>query len=297
MWSTDSITAHLVGSGPTGGIWLARTGFALACLIKVLVESGREYRGYYQPTTYLYFRLRVRFLKHRDRLPTAAHYRLFLYARAVCAVLLLLGVAPGPAAAGLAVCFAFESFIYFKFHVNFFALLSACFVFAPTLPPLWDAAVAVTDGGMRAGWDVIDGSAGSRFCQSAVLLTVSALYIGSAYRKLNPTFLSGTAVWAVLGYTLSELPRRHHFDGWYPAPVRRWVGAVQPGDAVLRVPMAAVVVIEAALPFALLYPPAWPYAVAIGVAMHLAFTYLFPATLTAFSIATVSTYFAFLSLN
>ncbi|MFG2618872.1 hypothetical protein ACGFXC_14800 [Streptomyces sp. NPDC048507] len=294
MWSTESITAHLVGSGPTGGIWLARTGFALACLIKVLVESRREYTGYYQPTTYLYFRLRVRFLAHRDRLPTAAHYRLFLWARAVCAVLLLLGAAPGFAAAGLALCFAFEGFVYFKFHVNFFALLSACFVFAPALPPLWDAAAAFAGGGTRAAWNVIDGADGSRFCRSAVLLTVSALYIGSARRKLNPTFLSGAAVWAVLDFTLGELPRRRHFDGWYPAPVRRWIAAVEPGAAALRIPMAAVVVIEAVLPFALLYPPAWPCAVALGVAMHLAFTFLFPATLTAFSLATVSAYFAFL---
>ncbi|MGW6521506.1 hypothetical protein [Streptomyces sp. NPDC054962] len=294
MWSTEDFSNVLVGDGPAGGLWLARTGFALACLIKIGIEFKREYSDYYEPTTYLYFRLRARHLKQRQRMPTALHYRIFIVARLFFSVTLLLGAAPRVSAACLALCFAFEGFIHFKFHVNFFTLLACCFIFAPAMPPLWEPFMQLLEGGPQSAWKVIDSARGSRFCQSAVALTVSALYIGGVFRKANSSFISGTVVVSVLRFTLAEGPRRHHFDGWYPAPLRSWVSKVQPGDRVLRYAMTSVLALEAILPAAILTPALWPYALAAGLIMHAAFTFLFPGTLTAFSIATVSTYFCFM---
>ncbi|MEV6810233.1 hypothetical protein [Streptomyces sp. NPDC051132] len=294
MWSTEGFTNILVGDGPAGGLWLARTGFALACLIKIAIEFKREYVGYYEPTTYLYFRLRARHLKHRQRMPTAIHYRIFIVTRLAFSLALLLGVVPKISAAGLALCFAFEGFIHFKFHVNFFTLLACCFIFAPSLPPLWEPFMHLVEGDPQSAWQVIASAHGSRFCQSAVALTISALYIGGVFRKANSSFISGTVVVSVLRYTLAEESRRHHFDGWYPAPFRSWVSKVEPGDRMLRFVMSSVLALEAVLPVAVLTPGLWPYALAAGLIMHAAFTFLFPGTLTAFSIATVSTYFCFM---
>ncbi|WP_327075593.1 hypothetical protein [Kitasatospora purpeofusca] len=294
MWSIDAFMDLAVGDGSAAGTWLARTGFSLACLIKIAIESKRDYSGYYEPTTYLYFKVRARHLKHRQRMPTKLHYRVFLAARLLFSTALLLGTAPRFAALGLAFCFAFEGFIHFKFHVNFFTLLACCFVFSPDMPTLWDPMVKILTGDPQSALDIVRSAHGSRFCQSAVALTLGALYIGGARRKLNAPFVSGMVVISILRFTLAEAPRRHHFDGWYPRPFQAWTARIQPGDKIVKAAMTSVIGLEAVLPLMLLVPGAWPYALGIGVLMHAAFTFMFPGTLTAFSVATVSAYFCFM---
>jgi hypothetical protein len=292
----DLVQSGIHGQESALPLFLFRTGFGVACLAKVVLEGFRGYFHLYEPHTYLYFRLRVRHPRFRRWLPTGRQYRALLVGRAVGAAALALGVHPKAAAGLLVVAFAAEVLVYFKYHTCFFLLLASALLLAPPLPTLADLVHwSLGAGSLRSGIGRIAGLRGDGFSQLLVVTTVTMLYVGAAYRKLNRQFLSGLVVWSVLRYALEETPRRQHFDGWYP---RRLRNAVRDGS-LLRSPvwrgcMVAVLLLEAALPFLLATGSTGPYAVLAGGAMHLGFAYLFPATLIPFSLATVSTYVLFL---
>lgn len=291
----DLLWAGMRGEGSVLGLFLFRTGFGFACVAKACLEGTRGYFHLYEPDTYLYFRLRVRYPRVRRCLPTGRQYKALLVLRAVGAVGLVLGVQMKLALVMLAVAFAFELQVYFKYHTCFFLLLSLGLLLSPSLPSLPEVARwSVEAGSLQGGLEHLEGYRGDLFAQLLLVTTVSVLYVAGAYRKLNREFLSGLVVWSVLYYALEEAPRRQHFDGWYP---RRLQEAVREGSLLesrlWRGAMAVVVLLEATLPLLLATRSVAPYAAAAGALMHLVFTAMFPATLAPFSVATLSTYVLF----
>src|SRR5262249_4198094 len=91
---------------------------------------------------------------------------------------------------------------------------------------------------------------------------------------------------------VAERARRHHWDGVYPKSLITLLGR-RPA-AVLAPLMTMVIVCELALPFGLSLREVAPYAICAGATMHAAFTWLFPGTLTHFSLLTVSSSLLFL---
>lgn len=292
----DLIQSGIDGQASVLPLFLFRTGFGLACIAKVVLEGFRGYFHLYEPHTYLYFRLRVRYPRHRRYLPTGHQYQALLWLRAIGASSLAFGVHPKLGAGLLVVAFAVELLVYFKYHTCFFLLLAAALLVAPPLPSLLDLLRwSAEAGSLRTALERVAGQEGDCFSQLVVVTTVTMLYVSAAYRKLNRQFLSGLVVWSVLQFTLREAPRRQQFDGWYPRRLRM---AVRDGSVlrspVWRTTMVAVTALEAALPFLLATRSTGPYAVIAGSVMHLAFACLFPATLIPFSVATISTYVLFL---
>ncbi|WP_256098625.1 hypothetical protein [Streptomyces agglomeratus] len=117
-----------------------------------------------------------------------------------------------------------------------------------------------------------------------------------AWHKLrSPQFRSGLylAQWVhVYTQVREQLPYRRQYA--VPSLVRRHAGNLTDTDIRLwRLVAAAVITLEIALPPALLIPRTMPYAVATGIAMHVAFTCLKPRQLLTFSGLTVGTYTGF----
>ncbi|MFJ1610755.1 hypothetical protein ACIOHS_46775 [Streptomyces sp. NPDC088253] len=88
------------------------------------------------------------------------------------------------------------------------------------------------------------------------------------------------------------MPYRRQFA--VPGFVRRHMGNLTDRDVRLwRLIAAAAIGAEIMLPPALLFSATMPYAVAVGIGMHAAFTCLKPRQLVTFSGLTVGSYFAF----
>ncbi|MFE2145616.1 hypothetical protein ACFXA3_28455 [Streptomyces sp. NPDC059456] len=81
---------------------------------------------------------------------------------------------------------------------------------------------------------------------------------------------------------------------FYPAPLVRLLGSGSPLALRIGRPLAVLVVaIEALLPLGLLVPETRPWAVAVGICMHLCFWGLLPLMLAGFSLATTASYLLF----
>ncbi|MGW6412802.1 hypothetical protein ACWF95_37460 [Streptomyces vinaceus] len=286
----DTAARFLTAQEAMGGLWLFRTLFALSCLVKCGVETLRRYPAAYRPGTWLHYSVGLTWPGRRQparSLVLAGHTLRWLAAAG-----LLCGTWPRLCAAVLALVFLAETRIYFRFHVNYFLLLAAILAIAPPLPTLADT-VAHLPQGTDATWSYLQGFHGSRLCLVLIALTTSALYMGSAWRKLNRVFLDGTVVWSTLDYTLAQQHQRHYFDAWYPRALPRFLTAVPPGHALWRLTMGAVLIWEAVLPLLLLFPQTREAAVTGGVVMHLGFVFLSPLTLLPFAVVTTAAYLAF----
>ncbi|MFF6946980.1 hypothetical protein ACFZAS_43765, partial [Streptomyces lavendulae] len=144
-----------------------------------------------------------------------------------------------------------------------------------------------------AVWAHLQLASGPRLSLTLIAITTTALYTGSAWRKMSRVFLDGTVVWSQLSYTHAQQPFRHHFDGWYPRRLPALLDQVRPGHPAWRITMGLVVLLEATLPFLLLWPQTRPAAITLGLAMHTGFVLLSPLTLLPFGIATTAAYLAF----
>ncbi|GLW04582.1 hypothetical protein [Streptomyces lavendulae] len=288
----ESLNQYLTAQQPLGSLWLFRTLFGTACLIKCWVEIQRGFLVAYQPTTWLYFRLRAIHPNRRERLPGKTVYIIAHGLRIGAAFGLTTGYLPRLCAAVLVLVFLAETRLYFRFHVNYFLLLSAALLFAPPMPTLVQTASRLP-GGVGHTWEYLQLASGPRISLILIAITTTALYMGSARRKVSRVFLDGTVVWSQLSYTHSQQPLRHHFDGWYPRSLPNLLDKVRPGHPVWCTAMGLVVLLEATLPILLLWPETRATAITLGLLMHAGFVLLSPLTLLPFGIATTAAYLAF----
>lgn len=129
-----------------------------------------------------------------------------------------------------------------------------------------------------------------------LVLITTDVYWNSAWQKLtSPQFRTGLylAQWV---HTYTQVKDQLPYRGQHviPGAVRRHLGSLTDRDVRLwRLVAAAVITAEIALPPALLIPQTMPYAIAVGISMHVAFTALKPRQLITFSGLTTGSYSAF----
>ncbi|MFF4578387.1 hypothetical protein ACFY15_08305 [Streptomyces sp. NPDC001373] len=134
------------------------------------------------------------------------------------------------------------------------------------------------------------------WAQCLLVLITTDIYWNSAWQKLrSPQFRTGLylAQWIhVYTQVREQLPYRGQYA--IPGFVRRHMGNLTDRDIrIWRLVAATAITAEIALPPALLIPQTMPYAIAVGIGMHAAFTCLKPRQLITFSGLTTGTYFAF----
>ncbi len=265
--------------------------FGIACTLKFITETRRGYLGYFDPGSYLH----ERYTRQcpRTRL-TPALYRALYAGKLVAAPAVALGICVRPALVVLALAFAFEMRIYFKYHANLMFLVSVILLAAPGL----DAHLALPGlihGDVTAWLHDAATARGDQLARWAIVATISVMYLAAALRKRAPAFLEGAVVYECLRYVHAERPRRHHSDYWLPrAFIARFVldepARLQRRWAPL---MWLVFALELALPLLLWCDATRPVAIVLGIAMHAGFTMMFPATLLPFSLVSTSSYLLF----
>ncbi|MET7695130.1 hypothetical protein ABZT06_45775 [Streptomyces sp. NPDC005483] len=140
-------------------------------------------------------------------------------------------------------------------------------------------------------------STANTWAQALLVLVTTDLYWNSAVQKWRSRqFRSGLflAQWMHAYTQLKDrVPyRRQHA---VPAAVHRRTGNLTTRDIHLwRLVAVTVITAEIALPVLLLISATTPYAIAMGIGMHVAFTCLKPRQLLTFSGLTVGTYAAFI---
>lgn len=296
MWWVEAVAAGFTYPAPALQINLFRVVLAAAMLVKFGYEHGRGGWRYFEPASYVYYRFRQ---EHPRLRVGRTGYRVLYVAKFVAAGCLLAGVAPRAAALVLAVWFFFELRYDRKFHT---AYLGLCALFLAASPALTEALT------FRTLIDLLEHSPAAvlraeaartvddAFAQVLLVLLTCQMYLSAAYRKLRSRqFMSGAALHAFTASLHAERHAQPYRDTYYPPVVVRHLIDVPAPVAARRWRPAAVatVVLEFALPVALLVPAAFPIAVVAGALMHAAFTAALPVRLLPFSLATVGSYLLF----
>lgn len=189
------------------------------------------------------------------------------------------------AAVVIAAGLVYELIYEFRYHVVFITavtLLTGFFAESQTLlhRPLHES--SYVDGN---GWALF----------MIALLTVN-LYWSSAVRKWqSEDFRSGFRLALYVEHAISIQPLLPYFEFWFPAAVARYLTPAA-APVVLsrwRALSLLTIALEASLPFLLLFTPTFPYAVVLGIGMHLGFLALEPVGLFSFQVTTIATYIAF----
>jgi len=297
MWWLEAVGNGFRYQASPLPICLFRVILALAIAWKFGYEHRRGGWRFFRPDSYVYYRYRV----EHPRFPVGpAGYRVLYVAKLLAAAALLAGVAPRLAALVLAGWFLFELRYDRKFHT---AYLGLCALFLAASPALADALTYRTVADALAGSPLAAVRAEAArdtedaFAQVLLVLLTAQMYLSSAYRKLRSRqFMTGAALRAFTASLHAERHAQRFRDTWYPPLVVRHLIDVPDRVADRRWRPAAVgtVVLEAALPVALLVPAAFPVAAVLGAVMHAAFTAVLPVRLVPFSLATVGSYLLFI---
>ncbi|MFH0176663.1 hypothetical protein [Streptomyces cacaoi] len=211
-----------------------------------------------------------------------ALYRPALIVRTAAALALVCGVVPRPALL-LVLSGASMELLYMK-------SLNAVRYTLPT------GGCLMVAGDLGHGLSIGHGpSSANTWAHWLLVLVTTDIYWNSAWQKLrSPQFRTGLYLdqWVhVFTQVREQLPYRRQFA--VPGFVRRHMGNLSDRDVRLwRLIAVAVIAVETALPPALLVPATMPYAVAVGLGMHAAFTCLKPRQLLTFSGLTTGTYVA-----
>lgn len=297
MWWSDYLSSGLRMEGPVAAICIFRVLFATSCLVKYSLQWSQGYWSLLAPCGYIYYLANHRYTIF---IPKLALYRVLFVMKVIAAFSLLSGFAVSAALLILILEFIFEIRIYFKFHTCFFLLLALCLFFSP------DAAERLTAlGWIRSGMTATTyittelKSRGDLFASFLGGFTLTVMYVATAFRKLNPDFLSGRTIYGTLLVTYLSRGQRMHRDGWYPMFfLRKFVlDCEQKLERRWKPFTHFTIVCEIALPLFLLYPPTNVLAIVLGLLVHLAFTLLYPQILAHFSLGTLACYFLLLDPN
>lgn len=280
MWLLDAVTSLFTTPTDEARLQYFRMGLGLACALKFAVALSHGGWSRLAPGGFARHDLDRRHGAPRAAL-VAGWYRPVLCLRLVAALALTTGVLPGAAALLVVGGLLFELLYEYRSNTVYLALMTACLLVA---------------GNPGHGLHVVHRmSDANTWAQFLVVLITADLYWNSAWQKTRSVhYMSGLILAQYVHFTAKAQERLPYREFCYPRLFTRWLGAADE-SAVRRwrVLALAVIVIEVALPVALLVPPLRPYAVAVGVGMHAAFLLLLPRQLLGFSLATVFSYVAF----
>ncbi|WP_371801553.1 hypothetical protein OHA38_43335 (plasmid) [Streptomyces sp. NBC_01732] len=282
MWFFDAVASGFQHPTDPGRLQWFRIIFGTVCALRFALSIGQ---GGWDRLTHGSLSLHLaeqRFGPRPTRLLVSV-YRPALIARTAAALALATGLAPRLSLL-LVLAGAAMELLYLKSPnaIRYTLLTGSCLLVAGDL----GQGLAIEHGASTA----------NTWAQCLLVLVTTDIYWNSAWQKLrSPQFRTGLylAQWVhVFTQVREQLPYRRQFA--VPGFVRRHMGNLTDRDVRLwQLVAAAVIVVETALPPALLVTATMPYAVAVGIGMHAAFTCLKPRQLVTFSGLTVGSYFAF----
>ncbi|MYW03392.1 hypothetical protein [Streptomyces sp. SID3343] len=282
MWFVEALGSGFHTPTDPGRLQLFRIAFGTVCALRFGLSFGQGGWTRFAPGSLSSHLAAHRFGPTRARLLTTA-YRPALIVRTAAALALATGLAPRTALL-LVLAGAAMELLYLKSPnaIRYTLLTGTCLLLAGDLGT-----------GLRIEHDP---STANTWAQCLLVLVTADIYWNSAWQKLrSPQFRSGLylAQWIHVYTTVREqLPHRRQYA--VPGLVRRHAGNLTDRDVrVWRLVAASAILLELALPPMLLFPTTTPYAVAVGIGMHTAFTCLKPRQLVTFSGLTVGTYLAF----
>ena len=283
MWFFDALAAGFDHPTDPARLQVFRIIFGTVCTLRFVLAFGQGGWDRFIPGSLSLHIAHERFGAARARL-LAAVYRPALIVRTAAALALTVGMAPRLALVLVLAGISME-FAYLKSPnaVRYTVLTGACLLFAG------DLGHGLTPGGGGP-------STANTWAQVLLVLVTTDIYWNSAWQKVRSAqFRSGLylAQWV---HTYGEVREQLPYRGQHAIPglVIRHLGNLTPENVrAWHLVAVAVITAEIALPPALLIPQTTPYAVAAGIAMHIAFTALKPRQLITFSGLTVGSYTAF----
>lgn len=282
MWFFDALASGFQYRTDPGRLQLFRIVYGTVCASRFALSLGQGGWDRLAPGSLSFHLTETRFGPARARLLAAA-YQPALLVRIGAALTLAAGLAPRLSLL-LVLAGAAMELLYLRSPnaVRYTLLTGACLMAA---------------GNPGRGLHLTHTpSTANTWAQCLLVLITTDIYWNSAWQKIHsPQFRSGLylAQWIhVYAQVKDQLPYRHQHA--IPGFVRRHMGNLTSRD-IRRWHLVATATItaEIALPPALLIPQTTPYAMAAGVAMHVAFTALKPRQLLTFSGLAAGTYLAF----
>jgi hypothetical protein len=280
VWLFDAFASLFTMPTDEAHMQYFRMGLALACLLKFAVWFSHGAWERLEEGAFPRYDLSRR-LGVRRAAFVAAAYRPILVIRPVAAALLLIGVWPKVAALVVMAGLLFELHYEYRSNTLFLTLMTGCLLVA---------------GDPGTGLTVTHRlSDANTWAQTLVVLITIDVYWNSAWHKLRSEhYRSGLLLAQYVVFTARAQRKMPYREFFYPRWFMRSLGTGA-NEAIQRWRFLAkaVIVLEIVLPLGLLTPFLWPYAVALGIVMHAAFILLVPRHLLGFTIATVSSYIAF----
>jgi hypothetical protein len=282
VWFFDAVASGFQHPTDPGRLQWFRIVFGTVCTLRFALSLGQGGWERFRPGSLSLHLAEQRFGPRRAHLLTGA-YRPVLVVRTAAALALAVGLLPQLSLL-LVLAGAAMELLYLKSPnaVRYTLLTGSCLLLAADLGQ--GLTIEHTP------------STANTWAQCLLVLITTDLYWNSAWQKLrSPQFRTGLylAQWVhVFTQVREELPYRRQFA--VPGIVRHRLGNLTARDVRgWQLIASTIIITEIALPPALLVPATMPYAVAVGIGMHAAFTCLKPRQLLTFSGLTIGSYLAF----
>jgi hypothetical protein len=280
MWWFKAFDDNFASPVADARVQVFRLVLGLACTMKFGESIRHGGWGRFGPGTFERFRVERRLHTAAAALVTRG-YRGLLVLRLAAAVLLTVGIGTRPALTVIIVALVVEQIYEFRSHALF--LLACC-------------ACLLTAGEPGSGLQFSGAhSAANTWSQCLLVLLMVNVYLATALSKIrSEQFRSGAVLAQYIFYMNTVRYRLPYPEVWYPKTFVRLLG----GNDVAslrrcRALSVLTIVLELMMPFGLLIPETYPFAVVVGLAMHAGFTVILPRLLTPFTVAALGTFVLF----
>lgn len=210
----------------------------------------------------------------------AAVHKPLLAARLPCCVLLLAGALPKLAIVVIVAGLVQELLYEYRFNTIYLALCALFLLPAGDLGSLGTPSASM--------------SSANTWSQFLIVVLTIDVYWNSAYQKLRSPHFSSGLLLAQLAYVAGAVrPLMPGWEYWHPPIGASRSVAAGPVALRWRLLAAGVVLVEVLLPVGLLWEPLRPFAIGVGVLMHLAFLGILPLRLVPFTLTTLASYLLF----
>lgn len=280
MWLFDAVASAFTAPVPERSVQVFRIIFGIACLMKFSTLIMQNDLGRLNPAGYQFYKLRARRGEKAAARISRSHTTVAVL-RTFAAAWVVIGPWPRIAVLVVLVGLVFELNYDYRFNTIFLLLVGCCLLLA---------------GAVGSGLVLSDvHSSKNTWAQFLIVVTTVHMYLNSAWIKArSPHFRTGLWLHQFFSFGPKVRQRLPRWEFWYPRAMVTSLGAdTQQAAAVWRLAAVATIGLEASLPALLLVPATHPYAVAVGVAMHVCFAALLPLQLAHFSLAVAGTYILF----
>lgn len=264
MWLVSLISSGFSLDIPQSNYILFSKLFLVACFIKFFVETSRGYFSLFDEGKYI---RELYMANTKFPMISVALYKTLYIFKFVALGLLFFEQLRFFSLLILLVSFLVEIRIYFKFHTNYFLLITFSLLFA-------------NNHGLS---------------QTMIVTLTCIMYISTALKKINPSFLTGK----IVSYTMNEIYNSNDMRQFTDTPYlsKLYKSAMLPllnNEILLKYLMKLTILLELLIPL-LLLSPFYKIGVALGLILHGGFCLISFATLFHFGLVTAITYMLFIN--